>query len=69
MHLACHDPHGPLGKQLPVLDGLAFEQTSRYFTLVFSLNLNFDLTDTTTLRGSASSDGETGLGIFWERDY
>ncbi|MEM6480194.1 MAG: translocation/assembly module TamB domain-containing protein, partial [Pseudomonadota bacterium] len=34
-----------------------------------TLNLNFDLSDTTTLRGSASSDGETGLGIFWERDY
>ena len=33
------------------------------------LNLNFDLTDSTTVRGSASSNGETGLGIFWQRDY
>ena len=33
------------------------------------LNLNFDLTDSTTVRGSGSSNGETGLGIFWQRDY
>ncbi len=33
------------------------------------INLNFDLSDNTTLRGSASSDGETGIGIFWEKDY
>ncbi|MEL6913094.1 MAG: translocation/assembly module TamB domain-containing protein [Pseudomonadota bacterium] len=34
-----------------------------------TLSLNFDLSDTTTLRGSASSEGETGIGVFWERDY
>ncbi|MEM9435956.1 MAG: translocation/assembly module TamB domain-containing protein [Pseudomonadota bacterium] len=34
-----------------------------------TIQLNFDLTDSTTLRGSASSDGETGVGVFWERDY
>ncbi|MEL6551524.1 MAG: translocation/assembly module TamB domain-containing protein [Pseudomonadota bacterium] len=34
-----------------------------------TLSLNFDLNETTTLRGSASSDGETGVGIFWQRDY
>lgn len=34
-----------------------------------TVTLNFDLTDTTSLRGSASSEGETGLGIFWQRDY
>ncbi|MEO1796204.1 MAG: translocation/assembly module TamB domain-containing protein [Pseudomonadota bacterium] len=34
-----------------------------------TINLNLDLNTNTTLRGSASSDGETGIGIFWERDY
>ncbi|MEM9349003.1 MAG: translocation/assembly module TamB domain-containing protein [Pseudomonadota bacterium] len=34
-----------------------------------TIQLNLDLTDSTTLRGSASSDGETGVGVFWERDY
>ncbi|MEM6726946.1 MAG: translocation/assembly module TamB domain-containing protein [Pseudomonadota bacterium] len=34
-----------------------------------TLNLNLDLNQNTTLRGSASSDGQTGIGIFWERDY
>ncbi|MEM8592827.1 MAG: translocation/assembly module TamB domain-containing protein [Pseudomonadota bacterium] len=33
------------------------------------LNLNFDLNDTTRLRGSASNEGETGFGVFWQRDY
>ncbi|MEP4199176.1 MAG: translocation/assembly module TamB domain-containing protein [Aliishimia sp.] len=33
------------------------------------INLNLDLTDTTRLRGSVNSDGGTGIGIFWEKDY
>ncbi|MBD3764472.1 MAG: translocation/assembly module TamB domain-containing protein [Rhodobacterales bacterium] len=33
------------------------------------INLNLDLTDSVTIRGRASSDGDTGLGIFLERDY
>ncbi|MEL6689721.1 MAG: translocation/assembly module TamB domain-containing protein [Pseudomonadota bacterium] len=34
-----------------------------------TINLNFDLNANTRLQGSASSEGETGIGIFWERDY
>lgn len=34
-----------------------------------TINLNLDLTNNTRLQGSASSDGETGIGVFWERDY
>ena len=33
------------------------------------INLNLDLTDSITLRGTAGSDGQTGLGIFLEKDY
>jgi len=33
------------------------------------INLNLDVTDSVTIRGRASSDGDTGLGIFLERDY
>lgn len=33
------------------------------------INLNLDLTDSITLRGKAEADGETGIGIFFERDY
>lgn len=33
------------------------------------INLNLDLTDTTRLRGSVNSEGGTGIGVFWEKDY
>ncbi|GGH23072.1 autotransporter secretion inner membrane protein TamB [Cribrihabitans marinus] len=33
------------------------------------LNLNLDVTDNFTVRGSVDNEGETGLGIFFQRDY
>lgn len=33
------------------------------------INLNLDITDDVTAKGSLGSDGQTGLGIFFERDY
>ncbi|MCF8510118.1 MAG: translocation/assembly module TamB domain-containing protein [Rhodobacteraceae bacterium] len=33
------------------------------------INLNLDLTDSITLRGSTSTDGNTGFGVFLEKDY
>lgn len=33
------------------------------------IDLNLDLTDSITLRGSTGTDGETGLGVFFEKDY
>jgi translocation and assembly module TamB len=33
------------------------------------INLNLSLSPSVTLRGSAASDGSTGVGIFFERDY
>jgi len=33
------------------------------------INLNLDVTNTITLRGSVSTTGSTGLGVFIERDY
>ncbi|PZX18903.1 autotransporter secretion inner membrane protein TamB [Palleronia aestuarii] len=33
------------------------------------INLNLDVTDSVTVRGGASNDGETSLGVFFERDY
>ncbi|MEQ8290695.1 MAG: translocation/assembly module TamB domain-containing protein [Roseovarius sp.] len=33
------------------------------------INLNLDLSSSVTVKGSASSDGDTGLGIFYEKDY
>lgn len=33
------------------------------------INLNLDLTPSITVKGSASNSGDTGLGIFFERDY
>jgi len=33
------------------------------------INLNLDLTDSLTVRGSVDTTGDTSLGIFFERDY
>jgi translocation and assembly module TamB len=33
------------------------------------INLNLDLSDSVTVRGRTGTTGETGLGIFFERDY
>ncbi len=33
------------------------------------VNLNLSVTDNVTVRGRAEADGETGIGIFYERDY
>ncbi|MFU8777094.1 MAG: translocation/assembly module TamB domain-containing protein [Roseovarius sp.] len=33
------------------------------------INLNFDLSDNITIKGGASNDGASGLGVFFERDY
>lgn len=33
------------------------------------VNLNLDLTENAKIRGSVNSEGGTGLGVFWERDY
>jgi translocation and assembly module TamB len=33
------------------------------------INLNLDVTDTITAKGSVNQDGETGVGLFYERDY
>ncbi|MBI1416036.1 MAG: hypothetical protein GC146_02330 [Limimaricola sp.] len=34
-----------------------------------TINLNLDVTPTITATGSAASDGTTGLGIFYQKDY
>lgn len=33
------------------------------------VNLNFDLTDAITVRARTSTDGESGIGVFLEKDY
>ena len=33
------------------------------------INLNLDITDEITAKGSVDQEGETGIGIFFERDY
>lgn len=33
------------------------------------IHLNLDLNDSVTVRGSAASDGNTGIGVFLEKDY
>ena len=34
-----------------------------------NLNLNLDVSPSVTLKGSVNSEGETSLGVFFERDY
>ena len=33
------------------------------------INLNLDLTDEFTAKGTFNSSGETSLGVYFERDY
>ena len=33
------------------------------------INLNLDVTRSVTVKGSTSNDGDTGIGVFFERDY
>ncbi|WP_294610919.1 translocation/assembly module TamB domain-containing protein [uncultured Roseovarius sp.] len=33
------------------------------------INLNLDITNSITLKGGASNDGSTGIGVFFEKDY
>ena len=33
------------------------------------LNLNLDFTPSLTVKGGVTSEGETSIGIFFERDY
>ena len=33
------------------------------------INLNLDITNEITAKGSVDQDGETGIGVFFERDY
>ena len=33
------------------------------------VNLNLDVTDNFTVRGTVDGRGETGIGVFFERDY
>lgn len=33
------------------------------------INLNLTVTPSVTVRGQVSSDGDTGIGVFFERDY
>lgn len=33
------------------------------------INLNLDITKEITAKGSVDQDGETGVGVFFERDY
>jgi translocation and assembly module TamB len=33
------------------------------------INLNLDLSDTLTLKGAVGADGNTGIGLFFEKDY
>ena len=34
-----------------------------------SVSLNFDLTKSVTVKGTAGSDGATGIGLYYQRDY
>ena len=33
------------------------------------LNLNLDVSKSLTARGSVDSEGDSGIGLFYERDY
>ena len=33
------------------------------------VSINLDLWKSVKVRGKVGSDGNTGLGVFWERDY
>ena len=33
------------------------------------INLNLDVSPSVTVKGRVGSDGETGLGVFFEKDY
>jgi len=33
------------------------------------IDLNLDVSDNVTVRGSVGTDGNTGVGVFYERDY
>lgn len=33
------------------------------------INLNLDISDSVTLKGSVTNEGNTGIGVFFERDY
>ncbi len=33
------------------------------------INLNLDVTESITVRGGAANDGNTSVGVFFERDY
>ena len=33
------------------------------------INLNLDVNDAITARGSVASDGESTIGVFYEKDY
>ena len=33
------------------------------------INLNLDVSKSLTVRGSAGTEGQAGIGLFWERDY
>jgi translocation and assembly module TamB len=33
------------------------------------ISLNYDVTRSVTVRGTTSSEGDTGVGVFFERDY
>ena len=34
-----------------------------------SISLNLDVTDSLTVKGKVGSDDDTGIGIFFQRDY
>ncbi len=51
-----------LSKRLYTEVGVASDGTSE-------IDLNLDVTKSVTLKGKATSDGSTGVGVYYERDY